>query len=165
MEGALPFMASRRAVILTPSRSSHPTQLLSRQQSAPISPLAATLMDLPASVANKRFIRLLSPLAATLTKNTGVGDPFSRRSDLKTFRRSDAATLALLSCFAPRVFHNSFTTKRFHTLSQNCRVYRNDSHSETPRASGLITNWLSSIPSARIASLHHPARWHAPKRG
>src|SRR5258705_6166453 len=64
-------MASRRAVILTPSRSSHPIRLLSRQQNAPISPLAATLMDLFAGVANKGFTRSLSLLAATLTKNTG----------------------------------------------------------------------------------------------
>src|SRR6266850_2044182 len=75
MEGASPLMASRCAVILTPSRSSHPTQLLSRQHSAPISPLAATLMDLPTSVANKGFTRSLSLLAATLTKNRGVGAP------------------------------------------------------------------------------------------
>src|SRR4029077_17610228 len=27
----------------------------------------------------------------------------------------------LLSLFASRAFHNSFTIKRFHTLSQNCR--------------------------------------------
>src|SRR6266446_2292273 len=62
-------MASRRAVILTPSRSSHPIRLLSRQQNAPISPLAATLMDLFAGVANKGFTRSLSLLAATGSKN------------------------------------------------------------------------------------------------
>jgi hypothetical protein len=36
-----------------------------------LSPLAATLMDLPASVANKGLAAWLSPLAATLTKNRG----------------------------------------------------------------------------------------------
>jgi hypothetical protein len=40
-----------------------------------LSSLAATLMELPASVANKRLTVLLSPLDATLTKNTGVGTP------------------------------------------------------------------------------------------
>src|SRR5260370_8916721 len=49
------------------------TQLLSRRQPASISPLAATLMDLPASVANKRLTAELNPLDATLTKNQGVG--------------------------------------------------------------------------------------------
>src|ERR1700682_6387297 len=36
-----------------------------------LSPLAATFMGLPASVANKRLTVLLSPLDATLTKNKG----------------------------------------------------------------------------------------------
>ena len=36
-------------------------------------------------------------------------------------RFSRLALGALFSLFAPRVFHNSFTTKRFRTLSQNCR--------------------------------------------
>ena|SRR5712664_4026241 len=103
---AMPAMASRRAVILTLSRSSHPTQLLSRQQSAPISPLAATLMDLPASVANKRLTRLLSPLAATLTKNTGVGIP---SPDVPTLRRSDVQTLRL-SLFCRALHQECFTT-------------------------------------------------------
>jgi len=37
----------------------------------PVSPLTATLTDLPASVANKRLTAWLSPLDATLTKNRG----------------------------------------------------------------------------------------------
>ncbi len=60
------------------------TQLLSRRQPASISPLAATLMDLPASVANKRLTAWLSPLDATLTKKRGVGVffPFWNSSQL-----------------------------------------------------------------------------------
>jgi len=38
-----------------------------------LSPLAATFMDLPASVANKRLTDWLNPLDATLTKNRGWG--------------------------------------------------------------------------------------------
>jgi hypothetical protein len=38
-----------------------------------INPLAATLMDLPASVANKRLTSRLNPLDATFTKIRGVG--------------------------------------------------------------------------------------------
>src|SRR5258708_35133346 len=38
-----------------------------------LSSLAATLMHLPASVANKRLTDQLNPLNATLTKNTGEG--------------------------------------------------------------------------------------------
>jgi hypothetical protein len=115
---------------LIPSESSAPTQLLSRQHFVRISPLAATLMDLPASVANKRLTAELSPLAATLTKNRGVGGaPLFARSDNDAhpeFANGGGAEgffsgLTLLYCCAPRAFHNSFTTKRFRTLSQNCR--------------------------------------------
>src|SRR5882672_1449480 len=60
-------------VLLTPPKSSHPTSLLYRQQPTPISPLAATLMGLPASVANKRLTRSLSSLDSALTKNRGWG--------------------------------------------------------------------------------------------
>ncbi len=49
------------------------TQLLSRQQTVSISPLAATLMNLLASVGNKRLTERLSPLDATLTKILGEG--------------------------------------------------------------------------------------------
>ena len=66
-------MGTRQVVLLTPPRSSHLRPLLSRQHSAPISPLAAILMNLPASVANKELTRSLSPLAATLTRNGGWG--------------------------------------------------------------------------------------------
>ena len=45
---------------------------------------------------------------------------FSRRFDVKTFRHAHALTLALLSLFASRAFHNSFPIKRFRTLSQKC---------------------------------------------
>jgi hypothetical protein len=38
-----------------------------------LSPLAATLIELPASVANKRLTVWLNSLDATLTKNTGPG--------------------------------------------------------------------------------------------
>src|SRR6266851_2551006 len=68
-------MGARQAVLLTPSNSIHQSRLLSRQHFAPISPLDATLMDLPASVANKRVTSWLSPLDATLTKNRGVPPP------------------------------------------------------------------------------------------
>src|SRR6266403_2060573 len=73
MEGASPFMRARPVVLLAPSKPPHPEQLLSRQQSTPISPLTATLMNLPTSVANKRLTQKLSPLDSALTKNRGWG--------------------------------------------------------------------------------------------
>src|SRR6266850_8253115 len=68
-------MIARQVVLLVPSKSSAPTQLLFRQHFVRVSPLAATLMDLPASVANKRLTVELTPLDATLTKNRGEGAP------------------------------------------------------------------------------------------
>src|SRR6266446_1150497 len=65
-------MRARHAVLLTPSKSSAPTQLLSREHFVRVSPLAATLIDLPASVANNRLTGDLSPLAATASKITAL---------------------------------------------------------------------------------------------
>src|SRR5882672_7688915 len=115
-------MCARQVVLLTPPKSSHPSLLLSRQHLVHVSPLAATLMNLPASVANKRLTAELTPLAATLTKNRGEGLPpcahpaSANGGGVVGF----FSGLTLLSLFAPRVFHNSFITKPFRTLSQNC---------------------------------------------
>ena len=69
-----------------PDAFATPLRLLS---TVALSPLAATLMDLPASVANKRLTFRLSPLDATLTKNQGVG---ALRSDLPPHALSDPAS-------------------------------------------------------------------------
>jgi len=87
-------MLARQVVLPTPPNSSHPRPLLSRQQSVGISPLSATLMDLPASVANKRLTARLNPLDATLTKNTGAHPSSQKPFYLlalppQTFRRSN----------------------------------------------------------------------------
>ncbi len=79
---------------------------------------------------------------------------------------------------AERPLFSSFPFISLHTLPssvsckffpchsyENCRVCTNSSHFETRSAAGLTTNWLSTIPSARIASLQHPACLHASKRG
>jgi hypothetical protein len=60
-------------------------------------PLAATLIDLSVSVANKRFTQNLTPLDATLTKNLGEGSQFC----FSTFQPSNVQT-----CNDPRP--NSF---------------------------------------------------------
>src|SRR6266852_2942534 len=66
-------MRSRRVVLLTPPKRPHPSRLLSCQHHALVNPLAATLMDSSASVANKRLTGELTPLDATLTQKMGVG--------------------------------------------------------------------------------------------
>ena len=134
--GASPFMSARQLALLTPPRSSHPRPLVSSQQSAPLSPLSATLMDLPASVANKRLTQSLSPLDSALTKNRGGRGVMGNQSGAADFNRTRGWAPVSLTLL----------------------------YGVWSRVSGQF-NWLSIIPSARIASLHHPARLHAPKRG
>src|SRR5580693_8397131 len=91
-------MFACQAVLLTPLRSSHPGPLLSCQHPAPVSLSAATLRDLPASVANKRLTAQLTPLDATLTKNRGA-HPYSQMLfSLLTLlcRRSDVPAILRL---------------------------------------------------------------------
>src|SRR6266478_3753694 len=96
-------MRPRHAVLLlTPPKSSHPSQSLPRQQSASVSPLAATLMDLPASVANKRLTVGVSPLDATLTKNRGVHPSSQKVLSLRAFPavgRSNVSTCKRFNVF------------------------------------------------------------------
>src|SRR5713226_8792925 len=99
-------MLARRAVLLTPPKSSHPMPLLSRQHVASISPLAATLMHLPASVANKRLTVWLNPLDATLTKNRGyiLQAKCLSLSRFPPFLRSDLQTLSSILTTLPPCF-------------------------------------------------------------
>ena len=99
-------MLARQAALLTPTRSSHPRRLLSCQHVAHANPLAATLMHLPASVANKRLTVELSPLAATLTKNRGWGQSGSDsplygafNPDLPSSVRSSKFRITQVLCF------------------------------------------------------------------
>jgi len=101
-------MLTCQAVLLTPPNFCHPRPLLSRQQSIGISPLSATLMDLPASVVNKRVTARLNPLDATLTKNTG-GTSFQPKTFL-----SSRPTSADIPTFKP-VLVIAFLS--FHTLT------------------------------------------------
>ena len=66
-------------------------------------PLEATLLTYPVSVDSKCFTGDLSPLDATLTKNTGVGTPNVQRSTLNTFKRSERPIAAKrLWCHNPQ---------------------------------------------------------------
>ena len=60
---------------LLPEESTRPTWLLSHQHFLRVSPLDATLMTSPASIANKRLTVELNPLDATFTKRRGWGAP------------------------------------------------------------------------------------------
>jgi hypothetical protein len=83
-------MRPRQVVLLTPLESVHPHPLPSHKHLAILTPLDATLMHSPVSVANKRLTAALSPLAATLTKNREVGAP---PFDVSTFGPSNVQTI------------------------------------------------------------------------
>ena len=164
-------MRPRPAVLPTPTSSSHLSPLLSRQQLPPLTPLAATLMDCPASVANKRLTTGLSPLDATLTENRGEGGVIVNQHppelDVWTFRRSDVAAFqrtfhSLFSLFAQRVFHNSFAFTGIRALFlKTAGVYPNNSHSGIPlRVSGResASDHLP-FPHRCILFVSRPAAW------
>jgi len=77
-------MPSPHAVLLTPPVSVRPHQLPSRQQSASVNPLEATLTASLASAVNKRLTKNVSPVNATLTKNRGEEPPSSLRSSVSS---------------------------------------------------------------------------------
>src|SRR5260370_95615 len=81
------------------------TQLLSRRQPASLSPLAATLMDLLASVANKRLTAELNPLDATLTENRGVGVFFPFWNLSPAWRQPFFSITYALHILQPFCFH------------------------------------------------------------
>jgi hypothetical protein len=137
-------MPSRRAVLLTPPKSFHPSQLLSRRQSVPISPLAATLINLPASVANKRLTAGLNPVDATLTKSRGY----------ILQARHLSLSSSLLSSPLPPIFRTHFQvpypgSPLLAALTKTAGVCTNNSHSGT-RHSPLVTRHCTQVLSFHI---------------
>ena len=143
-------MTARQVVLQTLPESSHPRPLLSRQYTAPVSPLAATLMDLPASVANKRLTENLNPLDATLAKNTGVG-PHPLVLSVPTSRcvlripHVSAGRPGIPTILQPRVFNGLRTLPSY--VSRNpciCHSYENAGCVPTIPIPELArkTNWM-----------------------
>ena len=111
-------MRPRHAVHITSSN----IQLLSRRHFVRVSPLAATFMVSPASVANKRLAVRISSLDATLTKIRG-------REGSPTFQQGCLSKLALTLSLNPyplffhtlahspaqRHWHNSFPVNQLRT--------------------------------------------------
>src|SRR6266699_1219 len=130
-------MLARHAVLLTPLASPHPKALLSRQPPPPISPLAATLMNLLASAANKRLTVELSPLDATLTKYRGdILRPkaflFLQLFALFNSSQRFSVFVAARSSIFRTLFHVRYAvTPVFVALAKTAGVYTNNSHSGT----------------------------------
>jgi hypothetical protein len=136
-------MLGRQVVLLIPPKSLHPRTLLSRQQSTPVSPLPATLMDLPASVANKRLTARLTPLDATLTKNRGA-HPSSQKlfSLLALLRRRSDVPMRFLR---PERFYGTILRLVF-SVSQPMRHFC---------AKAAFVNPLLSV-RCKLSEIHFP---------
>ena len=120
-------MRPRHAVLLTPSKSSHHIQLLSRQHFVRVNALDATLMVFPASAANKRLAVALSPLDATLTKTTGGLPPEIDSSAYSASLRFDLPSLS--------TYNSKLTTDRERrALPLPCSLF--NFQSKVPTVSG-----------------------------
>jgi hypothetical protein len=141
-------MCARQAVLLTPPRSSHATQLLSRQHRAPITPLDATHTQPPSKCCKQMTYAIPNSFECNTYKKHGVGPSLPARSErlgvgvphfnAPTLRPFYFSTLPLSDYFSPRVFNRLRTLpsyvsrKSFACHSyENCRVYTNNSHCGT----------------------------------
>src|SRR6266436_2475744 len=116
-------------------RPPHPTLLLFRPHLVRLSPLPATLIDHPASVANKRLTTGLTLLDATLTKNQGRG--YSRKPmSPKSLR------------------HNPFADP--HPLTHVGSILYKNSGGEGEASHSFITSLLPYLvaSSRRVVSFH-----------
>ena len=66
-------MAARQVVLLTPSKSTHPRQLLFYKHIAPITHFRINTYNFRVSVDYKAFTQTLNPSESTLIKNMGGG--------------------------------------------------------------------------------------------
>src|SRR6266478_930028 len=121
----------------------------SRHFSASLSPFRINTYEIPHKCCNQRTYRIAKLFRINTYKKHGgrgvlwltrnpiripillalsfEGSDQRESKDLSSQPTSGFALRTLFSLFAPRVFHNSFAIKPFHTLSENCRV------SPTPR--------------------------------
>jgi hypothetical protein len=132
-------MLARQAALLTPTRSSHPRRLPSCQHIPHVNPLAATLMHLPASVANKRLTVELSPLAATLTKTGGGGS----RGAILHFTVHSTLTSHLPYALPSSVSRKSFA----------CRSYENTGGVGDSSHFGTLRSPLGTYQSQQFRTL------------
>ena len=153
-------MLARQAVLLTLPRSSHPRPLLSRQHYAPVSPLAATLTNLPASIANKRLTQSLNPFDSTLTKNTGAGSALQ----LSAFLRSNVQrrnSFPVTSLAAPHLA-TSIESHPYKNHGGGGRLPPNNSHSGTRPSPPHPIPHLSTFKRSNVQTFHSPLPYLIP---
>src|SRR5882762_9520854 len=132
-------MRPRHAVLLTASKSFHPTQLLYRQHFVRVSPLDATLMSYPVNVANKRLTVGLSPLDATLTKIRGRGPQlFSEAVSPSGHSPFPLPPIPFVFILLRTLLHNGTGTTLFQSISYAL-------FSSRRRVYPLTASWISPL--------------------
>lgn len=136
-------MFARQAVLLTPPRSSHPTQLLSRQHYAPLNPFLATHTRPPSKCCKQKTYAIPKSFGCNTYKKQG-GTFFqpkaslSSRSTPQTFRRSEDSPQCAQSSalFCHSLHQECFTIPLPSTGSalflKTAAVSPNNSHSGPP---------------------------------
>src|SRR5258708_10232162 len=158
-------MRPRHAVLLTLSKPLCPNQLPSRQHIVRVSPLDATLMCYPVSVANKRLTVWLSPLDATLTKIRGGVSNSPARLSLQAGTHPSPAPYPL--CFhtlahssTQRHWHNSFPVNQLRTLFIATEGVPLSPHLGSRHSTPIVTLYVqpsflpTSLPRYLLTSFH-----------
>jgi len=138
-------MLAHYAVPSNPSKPSHLSPLHSHQHAA-LTPLAATLIHSPASVANKGLTETLNPLDATLTKKRGGGRvDFLLPRIVHAALARDSSPFALYGCAL-------FCTHQKPTLlfSSNSALFRKNTRGWGVPLLSVLLNWRSPRPIWRF---------------
>ncbi len=124
---------SRIRVLSEHRESTYPSQVVTcRPHFAPISPLAATLMDLPASCCGQKTYGLAKPLNDTYKKpgEGAVGNVFPHRGAFNTASHLPYAlpSSASRKSFACRSYENTRGVGVVFPLARSCSGHTNPQH-------------------------------------
>ncbi len=136
-------MLARSVVPPTPPRSSHPRRLLSCQYFVPVNPLGATLIGLPASVANKRFNVLAKLFRCNTYKKHGGGLAIMVKQALQTSHPPSCPPSVSPRLWGCCIFHSPYTLpSSVSRKSFACHSYEN-----TGGVGVFFPFWNNSFPS------------------
>ena len=159
IDGASPFMSARQVVLLTPPRSSHPIELLSRQHPVPVTPLVATLTQPPSKCCKQTTYAIPNPFRCNTYEKAGVGAMVYPASLL----RGEASTM-------PTPAEPKESRRDGATFSTNVLVHPYLAKLNRFCTRSPIVPWAPpgyTLSSTRRTSLdwlrtpHHPALFHA----
>ena len=140
----------------------------------PLTPLEATLMILPTSVANKRLTGWLSLLDATLTKNIGVGwlsltrNPFGVRRltlSLEGLLALSFEGARVSGAFAWSKGESRTTDRRTQLATFHLRTYAKDGARERTRTSTTLRSLAPEASASASSATRARVRVHPDRVG